>query len=127
MAIRTELSLRLQNSPGALGRVCQHLGDAKVRVLALCVEIGGTLRLVVDNPLAAAGILGENHYTVEQRDVLFLQLPNGPGDLSTATRLLTRAGVNVEHAYGSALENHAMAGWVVAVDDVQRASTAAGV
>jgi len=127
MAIRTELSLRLQNSPGALGHVCQYLADVKVGILALCVDDGGTLRLVVDNPLSAVGLLTEKHYVVEQHDVLFMQIPNGPGALFAATRLLTRAGVNIEYAYGSSLDGQGMAGIVVGVDDVQRAATAAGV
>ena len=63
MAIRTELSLRLQNSQGALGHICQHLSDERVNILALHFEAGGTLRLVVDNPLRAAGILEEQKHT----------------------------------------------------------------
>ncbi len=57
MAIRTELSLRLQNSPGALSHICQHLSEGRVNILALNLEAGGTLRLVVDNPLHADGIV----------------------------------------------------------------------
>ena len=68
--IRTELSLRLQNSPGALGHICQHLSDERVNILALHLEAGGAQRLVVDNPLRAAGILEEQKHTVETRDVL---------------------------------------------------------
>ena len=127
MAIRTELTLRLQNSPGALGRVCQHLADAKVGIQALGLDVGGTLRLVVDNPLSAAGILMEHEYAIEQRDVLFIQFPNSPGSFFTVTRLLANSGVNVEYAYGASPEGQALAGIVVGVEDAQRASTAAGV
>ena len=127
MAIRTELTLRLQNSPGALGRVCQLLGDAKVGIRALSLETGGTVRLVVDNPLNAVGILEGEHYAVQQRDVLFVQLPNGPGALHQITRLLAAPGVNIDYAYGASLEIQEMAAIVVGVDDAQRASTAAGI
>ena len=127
MAIRTELSLRLQNSPGALGRVCQALGDDRVNILALAIEGGGTLRMVVDNPLQASGTLKERDYAVEERDVLVIQLPNGPSALEQAARILTNAGINVEYAYGSAVDGGAMAAVVVGVEDAQRASMAAGV
>ena len=127
MAIRTELSLRLQNSPGALSRVCQYLYDERVNILALTVEGGGTLRVVVDNPLHAAGTLRDRDYEVDQQDVLFIQLPNDPGAAEKAVRLLATAGVNVEYAYGSALDDHAMAVVVVGVEDAQRASMVAGV
>ena len=127
MAIRTELTLRLQNSPGALGRVCQLLGDAKVGIRALSLEAGGTLRLVADNPLSAVGILKEEHYAVLQRDVLFVQLPNGPGALHQIGRMLATAGVNIDYAYGASLEGQDMAAIVVGVADAQRASMAAGI
>ena len=126
MAIHTELALRLQNSPGALGQVCRLLADGKVGIHALCLETGGNLRLVVDNPLSAAGILMDRQYVIEQRDVLFVQVPNATGALYTATRLLSQAGVNVEYAYGSALDDQGRASVVVGVDDAQRAAMAAG-
>jgi hypothetical protein len=127
MAIRTELTLRLQNSPGALGRVCQLLGDAKVGIHALSLETGGTVRLVADNPLSAVGVLEGEHYTVQQRDVLFIQLSNGPGALHQITRMLATAGVNIDYTYGASLESQEMAGIVVGVEDAQRASMAAGI
>ncbi len=127
MAIRTELSVRLQNSPGALSRVCQSLVDERVNIIALAVEGGGTLRMVVDNPLHAAGTLEEQEYAVEQRDVLFVQLPNEPGALGRAAQMLSNADVNVEYAYASALEDQTMAVVVVGVEDAQRASMSAGV
>ncbi len=34
MAIRTELTLRLDNSPGSLARLCQTLKAEKVNVIA---------------------------------------------------------------------------------------------
>lgn len=126
MAIRTELSLRLPNSPGALGRVCRILGEQRVNVVALTVERGGTLRMVVDNPLRAAGALAEREYAVEERNVLFLSLPNGPGALGHAAGLLAGADVNVEYAYASSLEGRSRAVVVIGVDDAERAATAAG-
>jgi hypothetical protein len=127
MAIRKEFSLRLQNSPGALGKVCQCLTDEKIGIQALSLDSGGTLRMVVDNPLSAAGLLREKQYVIEERDVLLMQVPNAAGALYNATRLLDGAGVNVEHAYACSLEAQPMASVVVAVDDIERASMVAGV
>ena len=127
MAIRSELVLKLDNSPGALGRVCQRLADGKVGIQAMSLEPPGTLRLVVDNPLNAAGILTDMQYAVDQHDVLLIQVPNDPGALYKATRFLSGVDINVEYAYGSSVDDQAMAAVVVGVDDAQRASSAAGV
>ena len=127
MAVRRELCLRLQNSPGALSRVCGVLAAERVNVVALTVEAGGALRLVADNPLRAAATLESADYVVEQRDVLFLELPNGPGALERAARLLAAADVNVEYTYASAVESQALAVVIVGVEDARRAAARAGV
>ena len=126
MAIRTEISLRLQNSPGALGLVCRELGAERVNILALSLEAGGTLRVVVDNPLHAAGILEKQRYAVEQNDVLFIQLPNDPGALEEAANMLAVAGVNVDYLYASALDDSPMVSVIAGVEDAQRAAMVAG-
>jgi hypothetical protein len=127
MAIRKEFTLRLQNSPGALGRVCQYLSDEKVSIEALALDSGGTLRIVVNNSLNAAGLLRVKQYVIEERDVLLIQLPNETGALYKATRLLSSAGVNIEHAYGCSPDAQPMGCVVMAVDDIERASMVAGV
>lgn len=127
MAIRKEFTLRLQNSPGALGRVCQYLSDEKVSIEALALDSGGTLRIVVNNSLNAAGLLRVKQYVIEERDVLLIQLPNETGALYKATRLLSSAGVNIEHAYGCSPDAQPMGCVVMAVDNIERASMVAGV
>ena len=126
MAIRTELTLRLDNTPGALGRLCQTLAAEKVNVLALNLESSGVLHLVPDNPVHAAGLLRERDYAVGERDVLYVPMPNRPGAIGSVTRLLSGAGVNVDYAFASSISEHAMSALVIAVDDAPRAATAAG-
>ena len=127
MAIRTELSLRLANSPGALAGVCRLLSDERVNVLALALEPGGNLRMVVDNHVHGAAILREYHHQVSERDVIVLAVPNGPGALAPALKLVAEAGVNVQYAYGAGPESGSTAAIVLGVDDAQRAAAAAGV
>ena len=126
MAVRTELSLRLPNSPGALADVCQLLSNERVNVLAFGLEAGGLLRLVVDNHVHAEGVLRDRDHAVETRDALYVEVPNGPGALQTVGRMMANAGVNIEHAYGSAIEGHPMATVVIGVNDAARASAATG-
>jgi hypothetical protein len=127
MAIRTELNMRLANSPGALTGVCTLLSEERVNILALELDGTGRLRLVVDNPVHAAGILREHHYSVTESDVLWLGVPNSPGALAPVLRLLSDAGVNIDYAYGGSSDGSPIATLVLGVGDAQRASAAAGV
>jgi hypothetical protein len=127
MATRIELSLRLPNSPGALAGVCRTLADERVNILAMALEPGGQLRLVVDNHVHAAGVLRERHHQVAERDVVVLNVPHSPGGVAAVLQLVADANVNVEHAYGGAAEDAAAASIVLGVDDAMTAAAAAGV
>ncbi|HOC17468.1 MAG TPA: ACT domain-containing protein [Vicinamibacterales bacterium] len=126
MAIRTELTLRLQNSPGMLARVCQVIANERINIVAMNLASPLVVRLVVDNPVHAAAVLREHQYQVEERDVIYTATSNDPGALLRITRLIADAGINVEYLYATALEGQSMASVVVGVPDAERASSAAG-
>ena len=125
--IRIELSLRLPNSPGALAGVCRLLSNEHVNVLAMALETGGQLRLVVDNHVHAAAMLREHHHQVTERDVIVTQVSNTPGSLAPALKLVSDVNVNIEYAYGGGSDGSPTATIVLGVDDAQRAAAAAGI
>lgn len=127
MAIRTELNLRLPNSPGALAGVCRLLADERVNIIAMTLEAGGQLRLVLDNPVRAAGVLRAQHHRVTERPVVVAAIANGPGALAPVLAIAADAGVNVDYAYGSATEGTSGAAVVLGVEDAQRAAAASGI
>ena len=127
MAIRTELSLRIPNSPGALAGVCRLLSDERVNVIAMALESSGQLRLVVDNHVHGAAVLREHHHQVAERDVIVTSIPNTPGALAPALRLISEASINIEYAYGGAGETANAASVVIGVEHVLKASAAAGI
>jgi hypothetical protein len=125
--IRTELTLRLPNSPGALAGICRLLSNEHVNIVALSLEPGGRLHLVVDNPVRASGaLIGERHQ-VSQQDVLLVAVGNRPGGLAPMLSLVSEAGVNVNYVYGAGAEGSASAAIVIGVDDAQRAGAAVGI
>jgi hypothetical protein len=125
--VRTELSLRLPNSPGSLAAVCGILGREGVAITALGLEAGGQLRLVVDNHVRASGALRDAHHKIVERDVLVVSVSNEAGGLAAVARLIAESGVNVEYAYGGASDSNARGVAVLGVADPARASAAAGV
>jgi hypothetical protein len=125
MAIRTELTLRLPNSPGALATVSRLLAGEHVSVLALMLERGGTLRLLPDNHPRAAAVLRAHRHHVSERDVLAADVPDAAGAIAPILGLLSERGVNVEYAYGGAATRGS--GLIVlGVDDAARAASASG-
>ena len=127
MAIRTELTLRLPNSPGALTDVCTTLAAERVRVLALQLEANGTLHLVVDNPVRAAGTLRERRHNVTEHDVVVAAVSSAQGSLAATLALFRDAGTNIEYAYAAASSDSSETTFLVlGVDDALRAGTAAG-
>lgn len=127
MAIRTELNLRLPNSPGALAGVCRLLSDERVNIVAMALESGGQLRLVVDNHVRGGGVLREHHHQVSERDVIVLSVSNDPGGLAPVLKLVADASVNIEYTYGGASDAGSAAVVVLGVDEAQRAAAASGV
>ena len=127
MAIRTELSLRLPNSPGALAGVCRLLSDERVNILAMALDPSGQLRMVVDNHVHGGAVLREQHHQVAERDVIVMSIPNAAGSLAPALGLVADAGVNIEYAYGGASEGSPIAAVILGVEDALRAASAAGV
>src|SRR5262245_15728857 len=126
MGLRTELVLRLPNSPGAAAVVCQALADERVNISAVFLPASGHLHLVVDNPVRATGILREQHHQVAVREVLFVTLPHGPGALAGVLAAVRDAGVNIDYMYGSTGGRDETAAIVIGVDDAARAATLTG-
>jgi hypothetical protein len=127
MAIQKEITVKLANSPGTLGRVAQVLGGERINMLAMSLDGTGVLRMVVDNPLHAVGSLREQHYQVEERDVLYATLPNEPGALASMVKLLAEAGINLDYAYASGIDRMSMVAVVLGVADAQKASYVTGI
>lgn len=90
------------------------------------LDAAGTLRLVVDNPVRAAGVLRDGRHAVTERDVIVTTVSSAPGGMATALTLLRDAAVNVDYAWTAATEAAGTTLVVIGVDDAVRASMAAG-
>ena len=124
--IKTELTLRLQNSPGALARVCDLLAGESINISAMMLDPAGSMRVIVDNPTHAAGLLRERHYDVAERPVLFVHLGHRAGTFASVARMLAASGINLDYAYATVPDNQQNAAIVIGVPDAMRAASAAG-
>ena len=103
MPTSKELTIRIENQPGTLGRCCKTLAARGVNILALQAvpsETNSVVRVVVDNPATAREALDREHISYTESEVAQASLTNRPGELARAASHLGEANINIEHAYG---------------------------
>jgi hypothetical protein len=102
MPITRELTIRMDNRPGSLGKVCHELGERGVNILAfqsIPAEKTILLCLVVDKPEAAAAVLDREGINYTEGEVAQARLRHGPGELARAASKLGDANINIHYAY----------------------------
>jgi hypothetical protein len=102
MPTATELSIQLDDEPGTLGQICRTLADRGVNILAFHSQPLGRrsqVRLVVDDPKAAASVLDKEKLEYTEVPIAHVNLPHRPGELARAASKLGEANININYAY----------------------------
>ena len=102
MPTSKELTIRTEDKPGTLGKLCQTLADQKVNVVAFQAvpsDRDSVVRMVVDNLTTAKKVLDTERLSYTETDVAQARLPNRPGELARAAAQLGGANINIEYAY----------------------------
>jgi hypothetical protein len=97
-----QISVSLDNVPGALSQVSEILGNEGVNIRAVSVADTAdisTVRFVVDEPSKAINILNTNGYSVKETDVLAVETPDHPGGLNAVLKPLKEGKINVHYLY----------------------------
>ena len=97
-----QLSLVVDNKPGALIAPCKLLADAGINIVTLSLadtERTGVLRLIVAEWQQARELLQAAGYKVQVSHVLAIEVADKPGGLMELLRLFAQAGLNVAHMY----------------------------
>jgi hypothetical protein len=115
-----DLSILLENRPGALAELGEALGRAGVSAEgggAWVVDGKGIAHfLVADGAAARAALESAGIRVLEEREVLVQRLKQDvPGQLGLLTRRMAEAGVNIEVLYSD--HNHQL---ILVVDDIAR-------
>ena len=97
-----QISIFLENRPGALEGVTKVISDANINIRALSLADTsdfGILRLIVNDVEKARTILKEKGYTVKRTEVVAVEVPDRPGGLNSIMKALSNKGINVEYMY----------------------------
>ena len=119
-----QLSVFVEDVPGALATLTERLGAAGINLYALTLTGGidhGYVRLVADRHKEAMQLLQDAGELIFERDVVLLDIPNRPGALASVASQWAAAGINIEYVYcaGGPGVEHGLV--VVKVDDAARA------
>ena len=120
-----QLSLFLENRPGALRLPCEVLGRAGIDILTLSLadtQQFGILRLVVKEEERARQVLEDAGCVVRLNDVLAVEVPDRAGGLADVLGAFEGTGLSVEYLYPlQAGHRGRSAVLVLRVEDPQRA------
>ncbi len=98
----TQLSVFLENRSGVMAELTTFLGDHGVNIRALSIAESrdfGVLRMIVPDPPATAALLRTRGYSLQEVEVLAVQVPDEPGGLAGALTALAAEGLNVDYLY----------------------------
>lgn len=122
--IMTQLSVHMENRPGALADLTGSLFNAGVNLVAVSApDTGefGTVRVLPDDVDEARAALEEAGMPHSAADVLVVELPHRPGSLAQLARFLADANVVVRYAYATISGGSETGMCVLRVDDIHKA------
>jgi len=97
-----QVSVFVENQPGALYGLTGVLSQHKIDMRALCVAESsefGILRLIVNDPDKAAKVLADAGYVHNITPVLAVAIPDRPGGLNHVLQVLLNEKINVDYMY----------------------------
>jgi hypothetical protein len=125
MAIAKQLTVMLENRPGALAELCSGLAQRAVNIHALQSDSGQPIvgvRLVVSQPDVAKRVFDMMKLKYVEEEVLTARVGDRPGSLGRITRKLAEKKINIDYAYGSVARGSTQALIVMGVSDLAAAA-----
>ena len=118
-----QLSVFLENRAGQLSSVTELLAQNNVDMQALNIAETadyGVLRLIVDAPQRAAGLLRDQGFIVRETPVVQTPVPDRPGGLNHVLRAIAGAEIDIEYMYSMLGQRNGLAYMVFRVNDPDR-------
>lgn len=119
----TQLSVFVENSPGALARITSVLAENNIDIRAMSLaetQNFGVLRLIVNNPTRAGEALEKNNIVFHFTNVVAAAIPDEPGGLSRVLSVLSDAGINITYMYAFIAVSGHYATVVLRISSAQR-------
>jgi len=123
MRVERQLSVFLENKPGALAKMCEALAGKDINMLAISVSDTAdyaVVRMILSDPDGAMHVIEDGGALVVENDVLLVDLDNRVGALGTIAGKLSEAGVNIDYLYCAAAEHQQTGVLVLRTQDPEK-------
>lgn len=101
-----EILVTVKNKIGVLADMCRIVADHGINIEAVSgwgKDPDAKIRFVTADNLRALDALKKAGYTsIEEVDVLLVELDNKPGALKNVTSFMAAQGIDIKYAYGTA-------------------------
>jgi hypothetical protein len=100
-----EISFTTANKVGLLSEVTTAVAGAKVNITTICayaMENSATFMLTTDSNAKAKKALTPLGVTVEEKDVVAVEVPNKPGELQKVAKKIADGDIDIEYMYATA-------------------------
>jgi len=118
-----QITIIVNDKVGVLADISHIMGKARMNIESLTAEVHdnkGIVRLVVKDEKRATKMLESNGYNILSSEMVIVKVKDGPGELSKVSKMLGRAGINIENLYlVSKTKNHTIN--AMKVDKVKKA------
>lgn len=127
MPLDKQLSVFVQNKVGSLEELSTALAKANINIKAISIVDDldwGIVRLIVDDPEKAKGILHKLGLMYGEGQVVTVMLDNHPGALAKLADKLGKKKINIEQAFATASGEGSLV--VLSTTDDKKASSVVG-
>lgn len=124
---KTQISIFLENKPGALAGICRTLASAGVNITALSLAEWsdfGIARLIADDHAKGRAALEAAGFAVRETEVVAVEVPDRAGGMAEIMESLDKAGVDIKYSYANVGGLGEKAVLVFRFDDNDRAEKA---
>ena len=97
-----QLSVFIENKPGAVAYITKLLGSNNINIRALQIADStdfGILRLIVDDGVKALELVKNEGYTAKLTDVISVVVPDKPNGLTELLNLLSENDIEITYLY----------------------------
>jgi len=97
-----QFNITIQNKPGQIAMIAELLGRNSINIKGISMGLWnkkGIVHLITDDENTTRHALSAEGLEFEEKEVLEITLPDRPGELAKMTRLLAKAGVNIESIF----------------------------